>query len=117
MGTGDGAAAAMRQLKRPTMTDPRIEAAARAAHGDMMDPAAESFDEASPWERDNFRSLATAALAAADAVDPVREAALSLIEAWDEDFNAEVRALNTLCASLGVEGTEDRIARRFASDD
>jgi len=42
MGTGDGAAAAMRQLKRPTMTDPRIEAAARAAHGDMMDPVREA---------------------------------------------------------------------------
>ena len=100
MGTGDGAAAAMRQLKRPTMTDPRIEAAARAAHGDMMDPATESFDEASPWERDNFRSLATAALAAADAVDPVREAARKVcIDSGDWTLGQAIDALGVALAA------------------
>ena len=96
------------------MTDPRVEAMARAIcdrhNGVWLDG---DYDH----DNDVWRCDATAALAASDAVDPVREAALTLIEAWDEDFNAEVRALNTLCASLGVEGTEDRIARRFASDD
>jgi len=98
------------------VSDRRLEAAARAlcvlGGGHTTAGTYPNCDHVAQHE-----DGARVALAAADAVDPVREAALSLIEAWDEDFNAEVRALNTLCASLGVEGTEDRIARRFASDD
>ena len=98
------------------VTDPRIKAGARAlcvlGGGHTTAGTYPNCDHVAQHE-----DGARVALAAAVAVDPVREAALSLIEAWDEDFNAEVRALNTLCASLGVEGTEDRIARRFASDD
>ena len=98
------------------MSDRRLEAAARAlcvlGGGHTTAGTYPNCDHVAQHE-----DGARVALAAADAVDPVREAALSLIVAWDEDFNAEVRALNTLCASLGVEGTGDRIARRFASDD
>jgi hypothetical protein len=98
------------------VTDPRIEAAARAlcvlGGGHTTDGTYPDCDHVAQHE-----DGARVALAAADAVDPVREAARSLIEAWDEDFIAEVRALNALCVALGVEGTEDRIARRFAADD
>ena len=88
MGTGDGAAAAMRQLKRPTMTDPRIEAMARAIK-DHVD-----------WNDDE--SIARIGLAAADAVDEVREAARD--------------ALHCCCAVHG-SARREALATQEASDD
>ena len=86
MGTGDGAAAAMRQLKRPTMTDPRIEAMARAIK-DHVD-----------W--DDNESIARIGLAAADAIDPVRKAARKVcIDSGDWTLGQAIDALGVALAA------------------
>ena len=87
------------------MTDPRIEAAARAlcvlGGGHTTDGTYPSCDHVAQHE-----DGARVALAAADAVDEVREAARALIEVFDEDFDAKIRALVALCIAMGSEVIE-----------
>jgi hypothetical protein len=87
------------------VSDPRIEAAARAlcvlGGGHTTDGTYPNCDHVAQHE-----DGARVALAAADAVDEVREAARALIEVFDEDFDAKIRALVALCIAMGIEVIE-----------
>ena len=83
------------------MTDPRLEAAARALY--------ERHEPREPWEdaedcHDYFRRGAVVALEALDAVDPVREAAKRVVTNAD---GATPRHRTSLTAPLYPSGCAD----------